>query len=121
MDFVIDVQVSENGIVHKDLTGFTVEMVIKYSDDAGAVQTLDTIIGVLVPDNPLDLEVDWTYLNGYLKVVIDKTATAGYATRVGTDLNPFTTAYEYYYSINIAGPGSEDLRVLRGKCAIREG
>lgn len=121
-DFVIDVQVSENGIVHKDLAGFTVTMVIKYVDPTTkAVVTQDTITGSLVPDDAELPEVDWTYLNGYLMVEIDKLATAGYPTRLPAEYDPFATSYEYNYSININGPDSEDLRVLRGKCAVREG
>ena len=121
MDFSIDVQVSENGIVHKDLTGYTVSMSIKFEDEQGLIQVLDTIVGDLVPDNPTEPEVDWTYFNGYLNVTIDKLATSTYDTRVAGDLHAFSTAYEYYYSIDIVGPGSSDFRVLRGKCAIREG
>lgn len=121
-DFVIDVQVSENGIVHKNLTGFTVSMVIKYVDPITKVITIqDTIPGVLVPDNPLLPVLDWTYFNGYLKVIIDKAATALYPTRLPAEYDPFATSYEYYYSINIIGPNSQDYRVLRGKCAVREG
>lgn len=120
-DFNIDVQVSDNGIVHKDVTGFTVTMTIKYVDDVGAIQVLDTINGSIVPDDPSLPEVDWTYLNGYINVNIDKLITAGYPTRVPANLDPFATSFEYNYSIDINGGTSEDIRVLRGKCAIREG
>ena len=121
-DFVIDVQVSENGIVHKDLAGFTVTMTIKYEDPTtGAIVTQDTITGAIVPDNADLPELEWTYFNGYLVVTIDKLATAGYPTRLPADYDAFATSYEYHYSIDINGPGSEDFRVLRGKCAVREG
>lgn len=115
-DFVIDVQVSENGVVHKDLTGYTPTMVIKYEDDQGAIQILDTIAGVLVPDVGSDPA---TYGNGYFKVVIDKLATSAYPTRLPPSYDAFATSYEYYYHIDITGPGSDDIRVLRGKLAVR--
>lgn len=122
VDFDIDIQVSENGVVHKDVSGFTVKMTIKYTDDVGAIQTLDTITGSIVADDPtLDPGV-WTYLNGYVNVTIDKVATAGYATRVPSTMDAFATSYEYYYSVDINNATTgEDIRVLRGKCAIREG
>ena len=121
-DFVIDVQVSENGIVHKDLTGFTVSMDIKYADPTTkAVTTQDTIPGTLIPDNPDDPADQHTFKNGYIQVNIDKAKTATYPTRLPTEYDPFATSYEYYYSINITGPDSQDFRVLRGKCAVREG
>lgn len=120
-DFKIDLQVSENGIDMKDLTGYTIEMVIKYADEAGAVQTLDTIAGALIEDTP----GSGTYLNGYCEVIIDKAVTATYPTRVGTDLNAFATEYNYHYHIEVTedvavSAGKENLRILRGKAAIRE-
>lgn len=122
VDFDIDIQVSENGVVHKDVSGFTVNMAIKYTDDTGAIQTLDTINGSIVPDDKTLPEVDWTYLNGYINVTIDKSATALYPTRVPSTMDAFSTSYEYYYSIDINNViTGEDIRVLRGKCAIREG
>ena len=119
-DFQITIQVSDNGIDMKDLNGYTVEMTIQYQDTEGLIQVLDTIAGVLVPDEP----GGHTYLNGYFKVVIDKSTTAGYPTRVSSDLNQFITEYNYNYHIDITenstvSVGKENLRVLRGKCAVR--
>lgn len=120
-DFVIDVQVSENGVIHKDLEGFTVVMTIKYEDDAKVIQTLATVPGEIVPDDASLPVLEWTYANGYLLVNIDKALTATYPTRLPAEYDSFATSYEYYYSIDIIGPDSQDFRVLRGKCAVREG
>lgn len=121
VDFDIDVQVSENGIVHKDVTGYTVTMTIKYVDGAGVIQTLDTIAGTIIADDPTLPELEWTYLNGFINVTIDKLATAGYPTLLPAEYDAFATSFEYWYSIDINGGVSDDIRVLRGKCAIREG
>jgi len=120
-DYRIDIQVSENGIDMKDVTDYTVEMVIKYQDTNGDIAILDSIAGVLVEDT----EGSGTYLNGNIAVVIDKAITATYATLVDTALSPFTTEYNYFYSIDITedvavSAGKDNIRVLRGKLAIRE-
>jgi len=118
-DFKINVQVSENGITNKDLTGFTVEMVIKYEDPQGVITELDTIIGELVEDAP----GSGTYLDGNISVTIDKAVTATYATRITPPVSPFATEYHYFYNIDInegvVTADKENLRVLRGKCAVR--
>lgn len=120
-DFDIDIQISENGIVHKDVEGYTVTMTIKSANAEGVITTLDTITGSIIPDNPEAPTLDWTYLNGYVNVNIDRVATAGYATLLPITFDPFATSYEYFYSIDINGGDSDDIRVLRGKCAVREG
>lgn len=120
-DFDIDIQVSENGIVHKDVAGYTVTMVIKYADEAGVIHTQDTIAGTIVPDDPSMDPAEWTYFNGYVNVIIDKAATATYPTRLPAEYSPFATSFEYIYSIDINDSFSDDIRILRGKCAIREG
>ena len=178
-DYRIEIQVSENGIDNKDVTGYTVEMVIKYQDTDGSIVTLDTIAGVLIDDilehienvvagnfvidtvytiktvgdtdftligaadNNVGTEftatgagtgtgtadtvvpASGTYLNGNVAVIIDKVATAAYATRIDTTLNPFMTEYNYFYSIDIIediaiSAGKDNIRILRGKLAIRE-
>ena len=162
----------------KDLTGYAVEMVIKYEDDAGVIQTLDTITGELVEDveagtkivgaGNFEVGVEYTialpgttdftligaadsitgtvftatdvgegtgtatvpvvgsgtYFNGYCRVVIDKAVTATYATRVTDTYDPFITEFRYNYHIDIiedtnVSVANDDLRVLRGKCAVR--
>lgn len=120
-DYKIEIQVSENGIDMKDVTGYTVAMVIKYQDAQGAIAVLDTIAGYLVEDTV----GSGTYLNGNVAVVIDKAVTATYATLVGAELNPFTTEYNYFYTIDITeddavSAGKDNIRILRGKLAIRE-
>ena len=65
-----------------------------------------------------------TYVNGYCEVVIDKAVTATYPTRLDATLDPFTTEYMYNYHIDITedtatSAGKENLRILRGKCAVR--
>lgn len=120
-DYKIEIQVSENGIDMKDVTGYSVEMVIKYQDEAGAIVVLDTIAGYLVEDTV----GSGTYLNGNVAVVIDKDVTATYATLVADTLSPFTTEYNYFYTIDITEDGAvsvgkDDIRILRGKMAIRE-
>ena len=111
---------SENGVTNKDLYGYSVEMVIKYEDTDGTIKVLDTIVGTVLEDAP----GSGTYANGNLEVVIDKAITATYTTRVLPPLSPFTTEYNYFYNIDInedptITDGKDNLRVLRGKCAIR--
>ena len=65
-----------------------------------------------------------TYVNGYFEVVIDKAVTATYPTRLDQTLDPFVTEYMYNYHIDIiedtaTSAGKENLRILRGKCAVR--
>ena len=120
-DYSIEIQVSENGIVMKDVTGYSVLMVIKFQDSNGDIQVRDTIAGILVEDT----EGSGTYLNGNIAVVIDKAITATYPTLLATGLNPFTTEYNYFYTIDITEDDAvsvdkENIRVLRGKCAVRE-
>ena len=123
-DFKIELQISENGIDMRDVTGYSVKMVIKY-ENAGSITELAPIAGFLVEDT----EGSGTYLNGNIAVVIDKAITATYPTLVDAGLSPFTTEYNYFYSIDItedgiANPsgttGIDNIRVLRGKCSIRE-
>ena len=178
-DYRIDIQVSENGIDMKDVTGYSVAMVIKYEDTDGSIVVLDTIAGILVDDvlaglytvgagnfeigveytiktigttdftligsvdnvigtvftatgagegtgeATIDVAASGTYLNGNVAVVIDKTVTATYATRVTDGLSPFMTEYNYFYTIDITEDDAvsvdkDNVRILRGKLAIRE-
>ena len=178
-DYKIEIQVSENGIDNKDVTGYSVSMVIKFENDAGNIEVLDTVAGYLVDDSPafnvtvaagnLEVGVEYTisvlgdsdftladaanntvgevftatggttgtgeatmviaasgtYVNGNVAVVIDKAVTATYDTRVSAGLNPFTTEYKYFYSIDITEDDAvsidkDNIRILRGKLAIRE-
>ena len=164
----------------KDVTDYSVEMVIKYENIVdGSISVLDTVAGYLVDDTPAYIyevsaanlvigthyiitstgdtdftlvgaadsnvgtefdatgagsgtglaetliEASGTYLNGNVAVVIDKAVTATYATLVGTELNPFTTEYNYFYTIDITEDDAvsidkENIRILRGKLAVRE-
>jgi len=111
--------VSEDGVNHKDLTGYIATMVLKYEDDAGNVIIEYTQAGTLIPDDKLDPGDPDTYLNGNFNITIDKSATILFPTRVPADLDVFATSFEYFYHIDINGPASDDLRVLRGKAAVR--
>ena len=120
-DYRIDIQVSENGIDNKDVTDYSVEMVIKYQDTNGDIAVLDTIAGFLVEDSV----GSGTYLNGNVSVVIDKSITSTYATLVDEALSPFATEYNYFYGIDITediatSVDKDNIRILRGKLAIRE-
>jgi hypothetical protein len=121
-DYSIEVQVSENGITNKDLNGFTPTMAIKYATTDGSVVNVGVYTGTLIPDIKTEETDPDTYLNGYFKVVIDKEITATLAVYpngmpVGAD--PFATTYEYFYNIDLNNDSSDDLRVLRGKLAVR--
>ena len=90
------------------------------------IGTVFTATGVGAGTGTADtlISASGTYLNGYFQVVIDKTATATYMTRIAAELNQFITEYNYNYHIDIVEDiatsiGKEDLRVLRGKLAVR--
>lgn len=114
--FKIDIQVSENGIVMKDLLGWTVHFALMHDVD-GIVAEAYAQLGELVPDD--ELANPLTYLNGNIKVKIDGSNTGALATLVDPSLDPFTTEYNYFYHIDIKD-GTDEIRVLRGKAAVRE-
>ena len=119
--FKIDIQVSENGIVMKDLLGWTVHFALMHDVD-GIVTEAYTQLGELVPDelSPDDApDSPPTYLNGNITVKIDGSNTGTLATLVDPALDPFITEYNYFYHIDIKD-GTDEIRVLRGKAAVRE-
>lgn len=91
-----------------DLVSWTGDFRLYY-DDAGSVTEEVVANTFTVTDG----------VNGAFSVHIDEAVTDTLLTRV-TSANPFITEYRYFYHIEINNTNSgEDLRVLRGKCAVR--
>ncbi len=153
-DFVIEVQVSENGILNKDITNYNISFQLMYADDKGidhvaqfldpddlATQRSFPVAGFILPDDeeqctlkrsgspkytPIPGIDPCGATKGKFMVIIDKEITEQLPTRVPPELDPFSTSWEYFYHIDIdervatgKSKNAENLRVLRGKCAVR--
>jgi len=59
--------------------------------------------------------------SGIVIITIDKELTDKMLTRIKKSDNPFNTEYNYHYSITVNQPNAdgEDMRLLRGKLAVR--
>lgn len=126
-DFRIAVEVND-GLFPKNIETYVPSMVIQYYDE-----DLDTIT-YLQPDGSLTgtpyqyvgtLLEDPPGINGEFEIIIDKAITALFDPQLDMEVitSRFSTQYNYFYYIEINEPGvassSENLRLLRGKCAVR--
>jgi len=123
-DYKLEVQISNSGVAtdHVDVADYSIYLTIQYADENGDIQylvggnatTMNRFEGTKVPDvagaDPL------TYDNGNMEITVDKAITAGFPTRT----EPFKTAYEYFYHVDIESTTGTETRILRGKCAIRD-
>ena len=118
-DFAIRLKVTDAAGIGKDLTDFTASMTIKY-DDNGTVMYIDTD-GTPTASVVSHAGVITDAVNGELEVIIDKAVTAVIDGRLSADaLNIFATQYNFMYSLDILSvTGTEDVRILRGRLAIR--
>jgi len=131
-DFTIEVQAYE-GLTPKDLStdSWTVVMNIQHLDADNTIVSTNTeevspkapsvyAVGSIIDD-----------VNGIVQIRIDNTDTINLPTGINddtflgktdqTDISPFSTEYNHFYTITLvnATTNTEDLRLLRGKCAIR--
>lgn len=148
-DFRIQLEIVEGVGFPKDLTNFTASMYIQYYSeaiDADYGLSADTIYNLLA--NGTFVEYDGSNkvafpgvlvgiegsegLNGEFNVIIDKSITATFPTMLDMTkiTNRFGTDYNFFYQIEIdenseAGADDdvtvdrENMRVLRGKLAVR--
>jgi len=119
-DFYLKIAVTEGIGTQKDLTGASVVMRIMkhnkedgniyYIQPNGELTTTKYEFAGTVNDAP----------NGECSVLIDKDITSKFDTGVSSSDNVFMTEYNYFYTIDIVGaPNGEDMRILRGRCAVR--
>ncbi len=138
VDFTIKLKVTEGIGSPKDLTGYIPKMrLMKTTADESIAYASETGGSVIFGTNPAYI-VEGTITdatNGEFEVIIDSSATANIDTNLPDFIddqgnsfpnrNPFATEYTYFYSIDLLQSGSapttskEELRILRGKCAVR--
>ena len=119
-DFILKLKVTDAIGAAIDITDYTIAFTIKY-DNVDVINYLDntgtlsdtpySFVDIGVTDGPV----------GELEVRIDKAITALMPPNLTTEASTlFSTEYNYFYTLDINHAGtSEDLRVLRGKLAIR--
>ena len=138
VDFTIKLKVTEGIGSPKNLSGYIPKMrLMKTTEDeniAYASQTGGSIIFGTSPAYIVEGKVT-DAINGEFEVIIDSSATSNIDTNLPKfvddqgnsqpNKNPFATEYTYFYSIDLLQGGStptidkEELRILRGKCAVR--
>ena len=124
-DFSIDIQVFEDVSVKiLNATNDTVTMKLKHvvtqadinAGGAYAALSVGDVYSVAIGTGTV---VDASL--GKINVLIDKNETASLSTRiVSADVSPFSTEYNYFYDITLVTNTTEDIKVVRGKCAVRE-
>lgn len=108
-DFTLSAQVFASVGNALDITHYTGDFILNYYD--------------VTTSNIVNVPVTYTYtatnaVNGDFTITIDKDVTKTIPTRT----EGFKTSYEYSYSVTLhsdAAHGGDDLRILRGKCAVR--
>ena len=81
-------------------------------------------VGLLDAADPVEYEIIQS-ANGWVKIKIDAADTATFSTAISAGTDSFATEYNYRYTVDVNdGSGTPDItteefRVLRGKCAIR--
>lgn len=146
VDFTIRLKVTEGIGSPKDLVGYTPKMKLMKTDSNGNVLYASEnaveftsipayiVNGVLLSDGVDDSGNQLPAgQGGKFEIIIDAAVTSVidtnlpiYLNGIGEPLNsnnPFATEYTYFYSIDLiqngGGVNKEDLRILRGKCAVR--
>ena len=127
-DFVFKGEIIEGVGQQKDLTGYTIKMGIKYIDPSdGKVKYLNSF-GSLQEEVYEFSGIVENAAAGKFKILIDKSITINFPTMVKSS-NKFATEYNYYFYIDLHQNGNEanrnsaineDIRIVRGRCAIRE-
>jgi hypothetical protein len=109
----------DNGLSNKDLTGWG--WVIKVY----AIGNVDTAYKTFSATFDGDFSGD-DLANGRCTVHINSVDTGSMVTGIPAEEDPFSTQYNYYYTLTLTGPESVDqldtvreMRVLRGKMAVR--
>lgn len=135
-DFTIKLKVTEGIGSPKDLTGYIPKMrLMKTTADESIAYASENGGSVIFGTNPEYIVegVITDATNGEFEVIIDSSATSNIDTNLPDFIddqgnsqpnkNPFATEYTYFYSIDLLQGGSainkEELRILRGKCAVR--
>ena len=136
VDFTIKLRVTEGIGSPKNLLGYIPKMRLMRTNADGSIAYASGDGGsVIFGPNPAYIAVgaitDAT--NGEFEVIIDSSVTANIDTNLPDFIddqgnskpnkNPFATEYTYFYSIDLLESGlaasKEELRILRGKCAVR--
>jgi hypothetical protein len=136
-DYEIWIQVPDGSLAFKDVRewNWTLKLYsggkgatapIQYKTDfTGVCPGLQAEDDTLYDDqDPVDYEKIQS-LNGWVKVKIDAADTATFTTGLSADVDSFATEYNYRYTLDInddaitPGLDTEEIRILRGKCAIR--
>ena len=127
-DFRIALEVVEGISTPKDISTFTAGMTIKHYDKVNDVIKYLQEDGTLtnVPyEFPGNLLGATPGSLGKFEIVIDKTITENFDPLLDMTVitDRFATDYNYFYNIDINDTGDsttvENIRVLRGKCAVR--
>ena len=137
VDFTIKLKVTEGIGSPKNLSGYIPKMRLMRTDADGSIayasQTSGSVIfGTASPAYIVEGTIT-DVTNGEFEVIIDSSLTSTIDTNLPDFIddqgnskpnkNPFATEYTYFYSIDLLQGGSavnkEELRILRGKCAVR--
>ena len=132
-DYQILIQVPETNMSIKDVRGWTWTFKIynqgKGPDSPELYKTYSMSCPAYTNDlNSLDYTNDYDEIqaaNGWVNIRIDASDTATLLTGISAEVDSFATEYNYRYTIDIVdgnvtpGLDSEEIRILRGRCAIR--